>query len=173
MTVPGSPPQTRSTPTSSTFTSAQPPRTNGSLHQPPPAEPDDAEQSYTRNRSGTETAKRSSIPPTMSASISGPQDFYEPSAYYSGTVDSPTSTTSSKAKFGTVGNTDSAQQSPVTSTPTSIDIEKKDSLSRARGIKKSSGSLQRQSLKSSSESAAQGTTPAPGVQLEDRPVDFD
>lgn len=175
LNVPGSPPQPRPTTTTSTFT-AQPPRTNGSLHQPPPAEPEETDSSYTRTRSGTESAKRVSIPPTMSASISGPQDFYEPSSFYGGSVDSPTSTTSSKAKFGAVGNTDSATQSPVTSTPTtSIDIEKKDSLSRARGVKKPAAGVQRQSLASSGESPITATSaaPAPGVQLEDRPVDFD
>ena len=165
---PQSPPQTRQAPTSSTTSPPkhqEPLRTNGSIHQPPPPETDDAtEMAYTnRERSATATASANRVDtqPKMSASLSGPQDLYSPSHMYSQSVDStPTSATSSKSKFA------SLQSSAAD--PASADVQKKDSLSRNRGpyTKKSAGSLHRQEAAGAAEKSA-------GVQLEDRPVDFD
>ncbi|KAK0821711.1 Rho-GTPase-activating protein 8 [Friedmanniomyces endolithicus] len=87
LTVPLSPPQPR------TQTSPTPdfPRTNGTLHQPPPAEDEPAEPAANRTeRHANEASKRQSIPPTLSASISSPGDFMSPSHYYSSSIDSPT-----------------------------------------------------------------------------------
>jgi hypothetical protein len=162
-----SPPKTSTIYTSSA--TSDPPRTNGSIHQPPPAETDSpisttADPSSFRNRSDTTTSTstrdrtRISVQPTMSASLSGPGDLVSPTNYYNS--DSPTNT-----------------QSPVIGTPTSTssgDVQKKDSLSRSKNMyahaRKSGGTgLARQSLETSAAAAAQ----AAGVQLEDRPVDFD
>ena len=173
--VPSSPPAQRQTTASSstsppksqtqaTSTPPQlPPRTNGSIHQPPPAEKDAPTPSAptARDRSGTDSSKTSSkkisVQPTMSASLSGPVDF-DPSHYYGGSIDSPTGTAS-------------ATQSPITATA-SGDVKKKDSLSRTRGqyTRKTAGSLSRQSADSLPVGADGGKS---GVQLEDRPVDFD
>jgi hypothetical protein len=171
LTVPQSPPAQRQTTASSTTsppksqtqatsTPAQdPPRTNGSIHQPPPAEtePSASFASTSRDRSGTDSKKKISVQPTMSASLSGPVDF-DPSHFYSSSIDSPTATAS-------------AAQSPVTATASS-DMQKKDSISRTRGqyTRKTPGSLSRQSADSLGGGAAGGNS---GVQLEDRPVDFD
>jgi hypothetical protein len=157
LTVPQSPPPARQTATSTnsppksqpevTSPPAQdPPRTNGSIHQPPPAENDSA-VSYSstgRDRSGTESSKKISVQPTMSASLSGPQDFVSPSHYYSGSIDSPTAS-------------GSATQSPVTGPG---EVKKADSLSRNRAQYTRKPAADSASVKS-------------GVQLEDRPVDFD
>ena len=172
-----SPPKHTSPPTSSSL-AQETPRTNGSIHQPPPAETDG--DSTASNRSSFPSAK-------MSASLSGPGDYS--SQYYSNSsVDSPTST------------------QPTTSDGSS-DIQKKDSLGRrgAYGRKGTGGgtgtgsaaaSLQRQSLITNTKRDSASTThsegvggageyvdspsamsaekeKAPGVQLEDKPMDFD
>ena len=160
VTATTSPPKTQ---TQTTSSSAQEvPRTNGSIHQPPPAESDaPSETSYaSRERSSTEASKRISVQPTMSASLSGPGDLVSPGQYYSSSADSPTAA-------------DSSAQSLVAGTPTSGDVQKKDSLSRIRGqySRKPAGGMQRSSLVSNADSInSQGKS---GVQLEDRPVDFD
>ncbi|KAK5173509.1 Rho-GTPase-activating protein 8 [Saxophila tyrrhenica] len=163
LTVPQSPPVSRTQPASNTTTSPpksqEPARTNG-IHQPPPADDSPSETTSShRDRSGTDTSlinKRLSLQPTMSASLSGPGD-YSPTHYYNNSVDSPTTT-----------------QSP-TSTIASGDVQKKDSLSRSKNTYMRKGQpatgLQRQSL--TSEKAGGGAEAEKGVQLEDRPVDFD
>lgn len=105
----------------------------------------------------------------MSASLAGPGDY---SHYYSSSVDS------------TRPSTDSAASS---------DIQKKDSLGRRaaygrKGTGGTAGSLKRQSIitstkRDSAESGLAGqdyvdspsamSAGAPGVQLEDKPMDFD
>ena len=171
LTVPQSPPPARQTATTTTTASPpkaqpqatsapskDPPRTNGSIHQPPPAEADTSTSSSTaRDRSDTSSSKKISIQPAMSASLSGPQDFMSPSHYYNSSIDSPTTTTTS------------ASQSPITSTSTTGDVQKKDSLSRNRAqySRKPASGLQRQSVEAATDPAKSG------VQLEDRPVDFD
>lgn len=164
LTVPQSPParQTATTSTTSPPKSQpthDPPRTNGSIHQPPPAESDTPPStSAGRDRSGTESSKKISVQPTMSASLSGPQDFVSPSHYYSGSVDSPTAT-------------GSATQSPITGPG---EVKKADSLSRSRVqyTRKAGAGLQRQSVDSLG-GGADSASGKSGVQLEDRPVDFD
>ena len=165
LSVPQSPPQPRqqssatttSPPKTSTqYTSApaeQAPKTNGSIHQPPPAEPEGAS---TRERSSTGASKKISVQPNMSASVSGPQDLVTPTQYYSSSADSPTA------------------QSPVTSTATSGDVQKKDSLGRSRGqyTRKPAAGLQRSSLVSNADSPVDQDSKS-GVQLQDRPMDFD
>lgn len=174
LVVPQSPPTPRQQPaptttsppkqqTQYTSTSTQEaPRTNGSLHQPPPAESDGPpDTSYaTRERSATEASKRISVQPTMSASLSGPQDLVSPGHYYNASLDSPT-------------GTGSKPQSPVVGTPASIDVQKKDSLSRNRAqyTRKPTAGVQRQGLVSGADSPADSGKS--GVQLEDRPMDFD
>ncbi|KAK3715295.1 Rho-GTPase-activating protein 8 [Vermiconidia calcicola] len=167
--VPQSPPATRQTTTSSTTSPPKqqssynstsqeaPPRTNGTLHQPPPAESDTPpDSSYaSRERSSTEATKRTSNQPAMSASLSGPGDFMSPTHYYSASLDSPKT------------------QSSIASNP--ADVQKKDSLSRTRHAARkqpSGGGLARQSLVSDSTSASADSGKT-GVQLEDKPVDFD
>ena len=189
LTIPQSPPATRQTATTATISppkqqnqstsapSQDPPRTNGSLHRPPPAEPDVATEMEPtiRERSTTGPNTRTSLLPTMSASISGPGDFGLPGEYYGGSAESPsasnapgskptpTSTSSTQSKY-------SDAQSSAPGTTTSGDVQKKDSLGRNRGAysrKPPPAGLQRQSLVGSAES------PDKGVQLEDRPMDFD
>ena len=112
-----------------------------------------------RERSSTEATKRIANQPAMSASLSGPGDFMSPTHYYSASLDSP------------------KPQSTVASNPTSgvTDVQKKDSLSRSRAAARkqpSGGGLARQSLVSDSTSASADSGKT-GVQLEDKPVDFD
>jgi hypothetical protein len=165
--VPQSPPA----PPPKNDVSADSPRTNGrfgAIHQPPPQD----DEAPMRQRAGTEAAKRVSVVPTMSASISSPSDFNAPGHYYSTSLDSP------------IGP--STDRSLENSTPT-----KTDSLARRSAIplKKTSGSMNRSSLigtsslssrneasepASSAAPADKSGTKAPaGVQLEDKPMDFD
>lgn len=167
LSVPQSPPSTRqppsasttspqkntSPPTSSAYQDA--PRTNGGIHQPPPAETDGPD---------TSAAARHTSVPTMSANMNGPGDY---SHYHTGSVDSP----------GTA-----ATEQPASA------VQKSDSLGRraAYGRKGTAGSLHRQSLITKRDSADSGPAEyvdspttltsgekAPGVQLEDKPMDFD
>ncbi|KAK4546099.1 hypothetical protein LTR36_002236 [Oleoguttula mirabilis] len=210
LSVPHSPPQARtqsgttaSPPKAPSSSSSQEaPRTNGSLHQPPPAEDEPSEATSTRERSGTEASKRGSGLPTMSASISGPQDFMSPSHYYNSSIDStsttPTASTahtsvdSSKpppapASKYKVMNADAAEPSSPVAAGMSSAADgtpiKRDSMNRssARGypVRKGTGGLQRQSLimgKRDSVDSMYVESPvdaAAGVQLEDKPMDFD
>ncbi|KAK5133668.1 hypothetical protein LTR08_007522 [Meristemomyces frigidus] len=213
--VPQSPPQTR---TQSAITAASPPkapsssssqeahRTNGSLHQPPPAEDDQSEPS-----------KRFSVPLTMSASISGPQDLMAPNHYYNSSIDSTSAytaaTTTSTAHTSLdstkpipapasrykIANGDTAEQQQQRSSSPAGDSNtpvKRDSLNRSVGgvraypTRKGTGGLARQSMimgkRDSVDSnyvespieapaaVAQGVGAAEkGVQLEDKPMDFD
>lgn len=163
LNIPVSPPSTRQAPATTTTTT--PPRLNGSLHQPPPVEPETTNTSYSttetgsRERSATDTTRRTDTIPKMSATLSGPGDAYSSTHTYSQSVDStPMSATSAKVDV------------PLPSTAsTSSDVQKKDSLGRSRTPykPKSSGGLHRQSTEGKTP-----TTPA-GVQLEDKPMDFD
>ncbi len=175
LTVPQSPPRTQQPPAS--FTSppkAQqdaPLRTNGtSIHQPPPADsPPSTEPGTVRDRADTTTSvpptlpskpiNRISVTPAMSASLSGPGGF-SPTHYYSNSVDStssPAATTPTTSLAGGAG-----------------DVSKKDSLSRAKNTYTRSGKaatgLQRQSLVGEATKVGEAEK---GVQLEDRPMDFD
>jgi hypothetical protein len=182
--VPLSPPQSRQT--QAMGASVSPPRqagartselmaeavlkTNGSIHQPPPAEPSMDDQNSTRERSDTGSSLRSYTPLGIS---------------HADTDGSSTATTVSDSQ----SNRDSIQSSRD-SAPA-----KRDSLNRsgaARGQfqrKGTTGSLQRQSVISKRDSSSttheglvqspvdiQHAEPEPvskGVQLEDKPMDFD
>ena len=187
-----SPPKQQSPPTSAPAQEA--PRANGSIHQPPPAETDGTTDAPPPLKERSQTNKRVSVAPMMSAT-SGPQDFYTPDFYTnSGDSDGADSPATSKpappsSKYR-LNNTDSRPQSPATGTPTYGNIQKKDSLNRNSGptARKQAGGLQRQSLVGQRDSFESGSyaespvdTTAPtyedpskaGVQLQDRPVDFD
>jgi len=153
-TTAASPPnkQQHVSPPSTASSNEAPPRTNGSIHQPPPAEePEETAPPTSRERSGPEPAKRTSVPPTMSASISMPQDFATPSGYY---VDSPTSTTAPPTSRYKVTNADPAESASSNAAAEAEDGSaapvKRDSLNRAAARKpqarKGTGGLQRQSL---------------------------
>ena len=182
--VPLSPPQARQT--QAMGSSMSPPRqagartsepiaesllkTNGSIHQPPPAEPGVDDQNSTRERSDTGSSLRSYTPLGIS---------------HADGDGSSTATTVSDSQ----SNRDSIQ-STRDSAPA-----KRDSLNRsgaARGQfqrKGTTGSLQRQSVISKRDSSSttheglvqspvdiQHAEPEPvskGVQLEDKPMDFD
>lgn len=182
--VPLSPPQARQT--QAMGSSMSPPRqagartsepmaetvlkTNGSIHQPPPAEPSVDDQNSTRERSDTGSSLRSYTPLGIS---------------HADGDNSSTATTVSDSQ----SNRDSIQ-SARDSAPA-----KRDSLNRsgaARGQfqrKGTTGSLQRQSVISKRDSSSttheglvqspvdiQHAEPEPvskGVQLEDKPMDFD
>jgi hypothetical protein len=182
--VPLSPPQARQT--QAMGSSMSPPRqagartsepiaetvlkTNGSIHQPPPAEPSVDDQNSTRERSDTGSSLRSYTPLGIS---------------HADGDGSSTATTVSDSQ----SNRDSIQ-STRDSAPA-----KRDSLNRsgaARGQfqrKGTTGSLQRQSVISKRDSSSttheglvqspvdiQHAEPEPvskGVQLEDKPMDFD
>lgn len=213
LNVPQSPPQQRQQVAPALHTSQEaPPRMNGSLHQPPPPDDEPAEMQAHAFKPPPAPTKRVSIPPQMSASMSGPSDFMSPSHYYSSSMDSEmtpttsTAPTSDSASASTrssgppvaalaskyrIANADNEPSSPIGSDGTPA---KRDSLNRQAGAKasyqrKGTGGLQRQSLVmggghrdstgeyvespvtggSESESQAYGH----GVQLEDKPMDFD
>lgn len=163
LNIPQSPPRTQPSTMSTTSppkpstTSQDPPRTNGSIHQPPPA--DDSPSEPTTTAAST-NPKRISVQPAMAASLSGPGEF-SPSTYYNSSAESPSTTTSSAT------------------TAVGSDVQKKDSLSRAKNTynRKGQSTTARSSLASDSPTTAStegdAAKPAPGVQLEDRPVDFD
>ena len=160
MTNPASPPsvngQGKSEQTTDTL-----PKSNGSIHQPPPAEPSSDDQDSTRNRSDTGSSLRSFTPLGIS---------------HADTDSSSPATTVSDGP----SNRDSVPA-------------KRDSLTRsgaARGQfqrKGTTGSLQRQSVISRRDSnTPDGLVQSPvdlqqveeaplskGVQLEDKPMDFD
>lgn len=159
MTLPASPPS-QSGANVSDEAPETPPKTNGSLHQPPPAEPSSNETDKVRERSDTGSSLRSSTPLGIS--------------HADGDTSSPATTVSDGPS-----NRDSVPA-------------KRDSLTRsgaARGqfTRKGTGSLQRQSVISKRDSIAteslvqspveaQNAEPEPvskGVQLEDKPMDFD
>ncbi|GIZ49644.1 hypothetical protein CKM354_001267200 [Cercospora kikuchii] len=178
LSVPQSPPSTRTH--DSTL--------NG-FHKPPPAETQPG-----RERSGTETTQRSSA--QVSASITSASDFMSPGHFYSGssestpagaaetstTRDSVASNISVKAPASKYNVAE--EQSPVAMTPDAETPTKRDSLSRARGVagRRGTGGLRRQSLANASKAEnGEGNDVAPsaespetkGVQLEDKPMDFD
>lgn len=223
LSVPQSPPQAqpplRSQPIVTTSPSKAGPtsqetvsQTNGSIHQPPPADDEPPEAGNSREHRATEASTRQSIPPHLSASISSPQDFMTPSHYYSSSVDSPSNTpisstphtsvdssTAQKAmsKYRTNNSDAESSYEPLTSSPSSTTTDgapvKRDSLNRsgirAHAQRKGTGGLQRQSLIMSqgnrdsldsenyvdlSAATQQSAEPASkGVQLEDKPMDFD
>lgn len=154
-----------------------PEKSNG-FHQPPPAE------DFTpRERSGTESTKRGSA--QVSASISSPSDFMNASQFYvdsapgpaASTRDSVASNISIKAPVPKYKLNQAEQQSPVEQTPVDGTPTKKDSLSRGRGPggRINTGGLRRQSLAHKDDHSADVAS-APetkGVQLEDKPMDFD
>ena len=145
-------------------------KTNGSIHQPPPAEPSVDDQNSTRERSDTGSSLRSYTPLGIS---------------HADGDNSSTATTVSDSQ----SNRDSIQ-SARDSAPA-----KRDSLNRsgaARGQfqrKGTTGSLQRRSVISKRDSSsttheglvqspvdiqhAEPETVSKGVQLEDKPMDFD
>jgi hypothetical protein len=183
--VPLSPPQSRQT--QAMGSSMSPPRqagartsdpiaenvlkTNGSIHQPPPAEPSVDDQNSTRERSDTGSSLRSFTPLGISH------------------ADADGSSTAT-----TVSDSQSSNRDSIQSTRDSAPA-KRDSLNRsgaARGQfqrKGTTGSLQRQSVISKRDSSSttheglvqspvdiQHAEPEPvskGVQLEDKPMDFD
>lgn len=190
--VPGSPPAQPAVPVqqSPPKTASSQPKTNGTIHQPPPplqkeADPpaiDTATISNPRTRSDTNGSVGT---PTMSASISGPGDFMNPGHYYSTSIDSNAGgqTAQTPTSRYSVKNPDSEHPKPP---------EKRDSLTRsgpARGQfqRKGTGGLQRQSLvgkRDSIGSSAEyvqspvdgtlgGEEERRGVDLVDKPMDFD
>lgn len=223
--VPQSPPTGRATthsaaagttsppkPTSSSNPAAESaPTSNGSLYQPPKPHQDE-------RSGGSDASKRTSVPPSFSASLSKPQDFMDPGHYYSGSTDSlrgstavaaePSSNKGPMSKYR-INNPDAEPVSPITSAASSDAAPgvsskegapiKRDSLTRsgARGpaafTRKAPAGGQRQGLvggaKDGASSDGQVMSPveghgrigepaaaaeqAHGVQLQDRPMDFD
>ncbi|KAF2764801.1 hypothetical protein EJ03DRAFT_331511 [Teratosphaeria nubilosa] len=191
---------------------ALPIRTNGSIHQPPPAEVDEPQG---RQRTGTASSipsYRLSNPPQVSASISGPQDFNiapAPSHYYSNNADesgssTPTSASTAHTSMDSapkprykISNAEETSSETATSSSPSSEAggpAKRDSLNRrAYPARKGTAGLQRQSLiigqqakRDSADSGAYAESliaadaaareeekGSAGVQLEDKPMDFD
>ena len=178
-------------------------RTNGSLHRPPPQEASSDESAARQRSESEAVKQPISIIPPMSATINSPSDFMSPRHYDShsgldhsstagGVASSePSSSSATGAKTNLskfkMGNPDEpVTESPVDSSGTPT---KKDSLGRSsvrvsyprRGT--GGGGVQRQSVDSAhySESGGDATTvnttktadEQHGVQLEDKPVDFD
>lgn len=184
---------------------ASPPRTdiqehrqslNSTLHQPPPPS----------LKPGVDevATKRLSIPPKMSASISGPQDFME---YYGNGADSPVTSTAPASDASSINrvsvarhrlnNGDGEPVSPVTSVgsteiPPTVPAKdggpvKRDSLTRsgARGpaqftrrntassLKRSSVVMVNDDSRDQNEDFVDAPEEKHGVQLEDKPMDFD
>ncbi|KAK5109745.1 hypothetical protein LTR62_006585 [Meristemomyces frigidus] len=159
--------------------------------------------STSHERSATEASKRASIPPSLSASTDGPGDFMTGSHYYSSSIDAPgafpttpqptttvpTYAPSAPASKYKVNNPDGANEDRPAS-PVSYDgmPTKRDSRGQRFPARKGTGALARQSLIVSQGSAAKRDgvdtgnhvqSPAEeqpasaGVQLQDKPMDFD
>ncbi|CAK4015260.1 Rho-GTPase-activating RGD2 [Lecanosticta acicola] len=156
--VPQSPSATRGGPPSPPKDSEKP---NGtSFHQPPPRE---SQEHDNTPRSSVEAVKRQSGP-AVAASISSPSDLNQPGHLYSSSIDS--STPGGAATSNTSDPSSASSVSKGESTPT-----KKDSLTRRSYPRRGTVTLQRQSLVSKGE--GEETKEAKGVQLEDKPMDFD
>lgn len=177
LSVPQSPPGGKAP----SHDTSSPEKANGTFHQPPPRD--------THVDDSPDAAKSVSGAPRMSASINSPSDFSHPNHYYSSSIDSmpgaqngtmraPTSQPNVQppvSKYRIMNQEEI--QSPVETTPTNDDTPtKQDSLSR-RGAygRRGTGGLSRQSLVSKHDSAeVEGKEPeSKGVQLEDKPMDFD
>ncbi|KAI7710907.1 hypothetical protein KC322_g4250 [Hortaea werneckii] len=195
LNVPQSPPSARQSaatpmsPPQSNSSSEAPARTNGTIHQPPPA--DDESDS---------DGKRGSDLSNVSASISGPQDLVD---QYSGSNEPGTPTTSTprtsvdtalkgaaKYKLSNPDPTDSPSSPAGSLRDAEGTPSKRDSLNR-RPARKGTGGLQRQSVimsgkRGSVDSGEYTESPvatesiqpqeeqqSKGVQLEDKPMDFD
>lgn len=165
LNIPQSPPATRGGPQSPPKDTDTPSKANGtSFHQPPPR---NSQEHDATPRSSIEAIKRQSGPAT-SASISSPSDFNNQGHFYSSSIDS--STPGGAATSNTSDPSSASSVSKNESTPT-----KKDSLTRRSGYgaRRGTGGLQRQSLINKGETAAAEEPEAKGVQLEDKPMDFD
>ncbi|QIX00667.1 hypothetical protein AMS68_006184 [Peltaster fructicola] len=177
---------------------------DSTLQQPPPPPPAHA-PSLKPAVDDNAAAKRLSIPPKMSASISGPQDFME---YYGNGSDSPVASTAPASEASSINRLSAAKHilnsgegepiSPVTSVG-STEVGpavpskdgapvKRDSLTRSgvRGPaqftrRNTAGSLKRSSVimvndnesKEQNEDFVDAPEQKHGVQLEDKPMDFD
>ncbi|KAF2725436.1 hypothetical protein K431DRAFT_280801 [Polychaeton citri CBS 116435] len=165
----------------------KPTRANGSLHQPPPAEEDEL------SKKGNEPTNQ------MSASLSGPADL--DNFYAAAKSPTPIDTKAGVASKYKLSNPDLEGDSPVVASPAEMTnakagdgVVKRDSLNRTVakvGRKGTGGGLSRQSLISKRDSvgsidlaaaqngdeanatAAAETAKPAGVQLEDKPMDFD
>lgn len=170
LSVPQSPPGGRA-PSQDT---PSPEKPNGTFHQPPPRD--------SQTSDSTDSSKRTSGAPRMSASINSPSDFGHNNHYYSSSIDStpgapnapPTSAPVSKYR---VINQDEVA-SPVEATPPESTPTKQDSLNRrsAGYGRRGTGGLKRSSLVSSKHDSVEVDAQEPeskGVQLEDKPMDFD
>ena len=141
---------------------AEPARVNGSLHRPPPADPEHNAEPTEIRTSNDLPSNRTSLPPNMSATA-GPGDFS--GHYYHQAPESP-----SQARTSAGSDSAKEHQSP-------IEVIKRDSQNRnariARKPADSGSSLQRQSLTQMAGANEAAGHDSAGVQLEDRPVDFD
>lgn len=174
--VPLSPPQSRQTqpPTNSTSPPEQsglrtsqhaddlPLKTNDSIHQPPPAEPSPEEQDTSRGRSDTGSSLRSYTPLGISntdtesvSTVTTSSDGQSSRDSVPAKRDSLTRSGAARGQFQRKGTTGSLQRQSV--------ISKRDS-NNPEGLVQSPVDIQN------------GAAPEPaskGVQLEDKPMDFD
>lgn len=172
LNVPVSPPPTRvlpstsSPPKSNTSGHTDLPRTNGSLHLPPPAESEAVSGSTnstltSRERSATEATTPLANQTRISAALRGSQEPDTPSHTYSQSADTATTTQGS-------GSTKTLRSKFEVPASTSVsEVSKKDSLGRSRG-----GFKSRTSQGVTGVEQQEAKEPA-GVQLEDKPMDFD
>jgi len=152
-------------------------KVNGtSLHQPPPQ---DDGVFKSRERSATD-ARSGTGGPKMSSSINSPSDFASHGHYYSSSVDSTKNTDSSGIKPPTsrykLTNSEEVASPVDTSEVMDGTPTKKDSLTRraAYGRRGTGGGLKRSSVVSSDPNTeAEKKAESVGVQLEDKPMDFD
>lgn len=170
--VPQSPPSNRQIPSSPPKNSTDTPdRVNG-FHQPPPSD----EQPTVRERSSTEATRRPPGGATTSASIHSPSDFANHGHYYSGSLDSKPGAADTRIKPPTsryrVTDADEVQSPANTTTATDATPTKKDSLTRSSG-RRGTGGLARQGLVTGKETDNTAAEETRGVQLEDKPMDFD
>lgn len=183
LSVPQSPLGGRAPPSSTTRDTTD--RTNG-FHQPPPS--DLTDDHTPKARSSIDEAKRASGPaPRISASINAAGDFANHNHYYANSTDSNSNITSSsrptseasvpgikpptsKYRITNQDEVDSSSEAtPTDSTPT-----KTDSFTRRTAYgRRGTGGLQRQSLVNKHDSAEPEQEQSKGVQLEDKPMDFD
>lgn len=178
----GSPPQGFDTPSRTNG--------NGAVYQQSPIT--DGLPARMRSGTETETGRRPLVAATTSASISSPSDFAGPNTghFYSSSVDSsparaafssgaPSSdatTVASSAVKAAISKYSKAADSDETSSQAAADgtPSKADSLSRrVAGGRRGTGGLARHSLVGSKHDSVEPEVEAKGVQLEDKPMDFD
>ncbi|EME39588.1 hypothetical protein DOTSEDRAFT_91887 [Dothistroma septosporum NZE10] len=181
LSVPQSPPGGRAPPLSRDT----PDKTNG-FHQPPPSERTN-DHAHKARTSVDEAKRASGAAPRISASINSAGDFMHHNHFHANSIESTSNMTNSSrptseasvqgikvpASKSRISNADEVD-SPSEATPTDSTPTKTDSFTRRTAYgRRGTGGLRRQSLVNKHDSAEPEQEQSKGVQLEDKPMDFD